>query len=173
MKFSLKIITLTILCLTFTSCNYKAKREAEIKKYLDEQNFTVVTPSNWRAVRDHGHVSYTPINKGGEIMHCLVRVVNYKNDENKTFKKFALDQINYIRNNRSLSYESVNKQNNKYGEVYIHEYNFDWVSKDYSIFTMYFQIDKHYYKYEYHTQTRLYDTYLNGANSILNSIKLK
>lgn len=38
---------------------------------------------------------------------------------------------------------------------------------------MYLQKESHYYKYEYFTQSKLYDTYLSDANSILNSFKLK
>lgn len=173
MRLYLRIITFIILCLTFIGCNYKAKREAEIKRYLDEQNFTVVTPNNWRAVMEHGQVSYTPINKGGEIMHCLVRVVNFKSEETKNFKEFALTRINNIKDIRLTSNETITKQNLEFGEVYIHEYNFNWINKVYSVFTMYFQKDKHYYKYEYFTQTKLYETHLSNANSILNSFKLK
>lgn len=72
----------------------------------------------------HGHVSYTPINKGGEVMHNLVRITHFKEDEYFSFTNFHQSQINHTKRIKVIGYEAHHAQKNSFGEVYIHDYNY-------------------------------------------------
>ncbi len=78
-----------------------------------------------------------------------------------------------MKNSLNINSELIATQENRFGKVYIHEYNYRWGAKKYRVFDMYFQVEQKFCKFKYNTLSEIYDTHLSDATYIYNSFKLK
>ncbi len=138
----------------------------EAQDWINAQNFTVDTPDNWRPVKHHGYVGYTPIKKGNNHFDNMVSVFQFQLKKKPSFKKFALarKKDNYY---SSQDFQLV--ENSKFGDTYIYITE----SRSYKEYKVYFEHNGEYYNYNYSSLKASYESHYEEAMSILKSIKFK
>ncbi len=168
MKTSFILLLTTLLF----SCGSAQTKTSEAQEWIDAQNFTVTKPEGWRAVKDHGYVSYTPI-KGRYFHNAKVSVFPFQLKEKLDFKQFVQNQIDRAHAALKIVSEEKGTDKTQLGEVYIHKYESTWNDKTYKKYVVYFQQNGAYYHYNYSSLKENYETYFDEAISILKSFKLK
>ncbi len=171
-KVSLIIFLILISC----SSHKNTKKLAEIEKintFITSQNYTLTIPSHWNSVSDHNFVSYTPKTLGDIFYKNTVRVFNITPEEKTTLKKVTEDKINDWIKRIKINSQEITKNETKFGTTYTHHYKHSWNFTNYEVITHYFQVNNDYYSFSYSSDERFQKKYLNDANSIFKSFKIK
>ncbi len=145
----------------------------KIKTYITSQNFTLTIPNNWKSVSDHSFVSYTPKNLGDIFYKNTVRVFNITPKEKTTLKKVTENKINSLISNIKINSQEITKNETRFGITYTHHYKHSWNFTNYEVITRYFEVNENYYSFSYSSDERFQKKYLNDANSIFKSFKIK
>lgn len=171
-----KIISL-LLILTLSNCaSVKTnKTKAETQNWINSQNFVVVKPNNWRPIKHHGYVGYTPLEKGTNFFNNLVSIFQYQLKEKpSSLKEFSIIQIKKTNKVRNItSQEALLVENSQLGDVYTPETESKWNGKSYKRYSVYFEHNGEYYNYNYSSLKNIYDTNFKEAMAILLSIEFK
>lgn len=169
-----KIISI-LLILTLSNCGSikTNKTETETQNWINSQNFVVVKPNNWRPIKHHGYVGYTPLKKGDNFFNNLVSIFQYQLKEKpSSLKELSLSQIKET--NKILhitSQKALFVENSQLGDVYTLETESKWNGKNYKRYTVYFEHNREYYNYNYSSLKNNYDSNFKEAMAILLSIE--
>ncbi|WP_417291077.1 hypothetical protein [Corallibacter sp.] len=170
-----KNILLLLLTITLSNCG-STKRieiETETQDWINTQNFIVVKPDNWRPVKHHGYVGYTPLKKGANFFNNLVSVFQFKLKEKPDFKEFSMNQIRESNEAMNITTKEILKEKDRFGYTYIHIYESTLNGEIYKNYTKYFEHNGEYYSYNYSSLKHKYNKHLKEAMSMLNSIEFK
>ncbi|MDO6600305.1 hypothetical protein [Tenacibaculum sp. 1_MG-2023] len=162
---------LLLFVLAFLSCT--STKTVETQNWINSQNFTIIKPSNWRSVKHHGYVGYTPLKNGTNFYNNVVSVFQFQLKDKPEFKKIVFDQIKKSNEVLNPTSQVVLIENNHFGEAYVHKYESTWNGIKYKKYVMNFQYKGEYYNYTYSSILEKYDKHFKEAISILNSIKFK
>ena len=165
-------ITLLLLILVLSSCGSTKTESNETqnlinaKNWINDQNFTVVTPDYWRPVKHHGYVGYTPIKKGNNHFNNMVSIFQYQLKDKPGFKEFAFGQMK--KNNYNWQ-EVQLAENSQFDAAYAYISE----SEGYKNYIVYFEHNGEYFNYNYSSLKPDYESHFEEAMSILKSIKFK
>jgi len=162
-----------VLLLVLSSCGSTNSISPEVENFINSQNFTVVKPNNWRPVKEHGSVSYTPIKTGDNIFKNLVSIFQYSLKEKPPFKTFYQDQIKRTNEVIKINHQEITNAKSRFGDSVIHKFESTLGGKAYIRFTIYFERNGEYYNYNYSSFADKYEKYYEAAISIFQSIKFK
>ena len=167
-----KIIVITLV-FSLYSCSSSNTSISESQEWINKQNFTIEAPNEWRPVKHHGYVGYTPLNKGDNIYDNLTSVFEYKSIENPKFQEFVQSQIEKTNGALTIISQDIKNDKNHLGDIYIHKFESTWNGKVSKRHTVYFQQKGKYYYFSYASTKPKYEKYFDGAMSILKSFRLK
>ncbi len=169
-----KIISL-LLILTLSNCASVKTNKTETQNWINSQNFVVVKPNNWRPIKHHGYVGYTPLENGTNFFNNLVSIFQYQLKEKpSSLKEFSISQIKKTNKVRNItSQEALLVENSQLGDVYTLETESKWNGKSYKRYSVYFEHNGKYYNYNYSSLKNIYDTNFKEAMAILLSIEFK
>ena len=145
----------------------------DTQDWINNQAFTVSAPKDWRAVKHHGYVGYTPLLEGDNFFHTLVSVFEYKPQGQSDFKTFVQERFAETNAGINLLNQDIKTEDTHLGPVYIHTTTSSFNQKTYKRYTVYFEHDGAFYNYNYSALKTAYDNYYDDAISILNSIAFK
>ena len=168
-----KNILLLLLTITLSNCGSTKKIETETQDWINSQNFIVVKPNNWRPVKHHGYVGYTPLKKGANFFNNLVSVFQFQLKEKPDFKEFSMNQIRKSNEVLNIITQEILEEKNRFGGTYIHTSESTWNGVNYKKYTMYFEHNGEHYYYNYSSLKHNYAKHFKEAMSILNSIEFK
>ena len=172
-------IKLLLLILILSNCqpikkgNIETQNSISTQKWIKAQSFTVVTPENWRPVKHHGYVGYTPLQKGNNQFNNMVSVFQYQLKEKPSFKEFVQNQTKQNNDALNITTQESFTEENLLGDVYIHKLESTWNGNTYKKYIMYFEYKGEYYNSNYSSLKHSYESHFKEAMSILKSIKFK
>ncbi|WP_181374593.1 hypothetical protein [Polaribacter aquimarinus] len=161
------------LILISFNCESTKKNISETQNWINSQNFTVIKPQNWRAIKHHGYVGYTPFKKGDNFFNNLVSIFQFKLKEKPKFEEFVEDQIKLFEKTLNISSQEILTEKNDFGNIYILNSETTWNGKEYKQKTIYIEHKGEYYYYNYSSLKEYYTKYYDDAISIFQSIKFK
>lgn len=167
-----KILHLFIV-LVLLSCKSTKTNNTEALDWINAQKFTVIKPNNWRAIKHHGYVGYTPLKKVDNFFNNIVSVFQYQLKEKSDFKEFVESQINLANKAMKITSQEVLAEEGQFDDVYIHKFKSTWNGENYKVFTIYFDYNGDFYYYNYSSLEHNYDKYYDDAISIYQSIEFK
>jgi len=159
------------LILVLYSCG--STKTSLAQDWINSQKFTVVKPNNWRAVKNHGYVSYTPLKKGENFYENMVSVFQFQLKEKPAFREFVQNQIKQANKNQRITSQELLTENSKFGNIYILKTESIWNRKNYKKQTIYTEYNGKYYYYVYSSLKSKYKKHYNDAISIYQSIEFK
>ncbi len=172
----MKKILFLILITVITSCGAKKTKISEQQKIdilIDSLNYNIVLPENWHPILDsHKLLSYSPKNLGDIFYKNIIRIYNISTteNENNTLQKIVEKNINGLIKAVKIDSLNVTTGQSKFGEIYIAKYKTSWNFTNYMILTKYFKFKDNYYFFQYESDKRFYEKYLNDSEQIFNSI---
>lgn len=172
-NYLMKKTLLIILILSFFNCASSKKNTNKTEQWINNQNFTIKKPNSWRAVINHGYISYTPLKKSKNLSNNVVSVFKFELKEKPNFKKFVKNQIEQTNQSLNITFQEVINKKGKLGETYIHKLESVWDKTKYKSEKVYFTHNDEYYFFNYSSLNQNYKKYYKDAISILNSIEFK
>ena len=121
-----KNILLLLLIITLSNCGSTKRIETETQDWINTQNFIVVKPDNWRPVKHHGYVGYTPLKKGANFFNNLVSIFQFQLNEKPEFKEFSMNQIRKSNEVLNITTQEILEEKNRFGDTYIHKSESTW-----------------------------------------------
>lgn len=141
---------------------------------IQYENFTFIKPANWRAVENHGYISYSPIHGNNNFFNSAVSVFKYKlKVKPKNFNEFVRKQIEESNRKLNIISQDLLMDKNHLGDVYIYKTKTTWLTRTYKRYTVFFQKDGEFYNFNYSSLNSNHERYYKEAMSILESIRFK
>ena len=169
MRKSLLMFSIFILL----SCGSTKTNLTKTQDWLNSQNFTIVKPNNWRAVKNHGYVGYTPLKKGDNFFNNVVSIFQFKLKDKPEFKMFVQKQIELAEKSLSITSQEILTEKSEFGDIYIFKTESTWSGRTYKKETIYIEYNGEYYNYNYSSLKDNYEKYYDDAFSIFQSIEFK
>ncbi|GFD92340.1 hypothetical protein KUL156_61270 [Alteromonas sp. KUL156] len=167
-----QIISLLLILTLFNCSSVKTiKTDIETQNWINNQNFTIVKPNNWRPIKHHDYVGYTPLKKGENHFNNLVSIFQYQLKEKPSTLSELFSLIQKKETNTPLEIRLV--KNSQLGDIYTVITESNWNGQNYKRYSVYFEHNKEYYNYNYSSLKNIYDINLKEAMAILQSIKFK
>ena len=169
----MKKIILLLITFALSNCSSTKKIESEAQNWIKAQNFTLIKPNNWRAIKHHRYVGYTPLKKGSNFFNNLVSIFQFELEEKPSLKIFFKNQIKKSNEVLNITSQEILEEKNRLGNTFIHKKESSWNGIKYKNYIMYFEHNGEYYSYNYSSLKNDYNKYFKEAISILNSIEFK
>ena len=169
----MKKVFIIIISLLLINCGSTKSNALEAEEWINAQNFIVKKPDNWRAVKHHGYVGYTPVKKGSNHFNTLASLFKFEFKEKPVFKEFVLKRIQQTNSSSDIVSQDVSYYEGHYGDIYIHKLESVWSGNYYKKHIVYFERNGEFYYFKYSALKKSYDEYYKEAISILESITFK
>ena len=169
----MKKYILLLIIFTLSNCSSTKKIESEAQHWINAQNFTIIKPNNWRAIKHHGYVGYTPLKKESNFFNNLVSIFQFELEEKPSFKILFKNHIKESNEVLNITSQEILEEKNRLGNTFIHKYESNWNGEKYKKYIMYFEHNGEYYCYSYSSLKNDYNKHFKEAMSILNSIEFK